>query len=324
VEAWLSALGGRREECEGFLTLAQGIPHEGPLPDGTASVESGVATLRAVFGFGGIKEMVEAARSADALGLDRTSAQAPLVKLGLGFSWYLSGNVAQARRALERGLGLTDGGHPIVRIGMLSGLSFVAGDEGHLEEAESLAREAYALVDRFRLQGIPQATLAPIALGRALAGQGKLKEAQKELESAHSARQRLPGLSPWPTLVGLLALASVRAARGDRVGGREALAETRAIVQDNPDAGVFPELLARQERRLRVRRPRDGQLDGELTGRELDVLRLLGGELTTRQMAQSLYVAPSTVRTQVKSIYRKLGVSSRKQAVEEASSRGLI
>jgi LuxR family transcriptional regulator, maltose regulon positive regulatory protein len=41
-------------------------------------------------------------------------------------------------------------------------------------------------------------------------------------------------------------------------------------------------------------------------------------------MAQSLYVAPNTVRTQVKSIYRKLGVSSRGAAVEEAHTRGLI
>ena len=87
---------------------------------------------------------------------------------------------------------------------------------------------------------------------------------------------------------------------------------------------MFPELLERQERRLRARRPRQGQLDEELTERELDVLHLLPGELTTRQIAQSLYVAPSTVRTQVKSIYRKLGVSSREQAVDEARDRGLI
>ena len=56
----------------------------------------------------------------------------------------------------------------------------------------------------------------------------------------------------------------------------------------------------------------------------MDVLRLLGGELSTRQMAQSLYVAPSTVRTQIKSIYRKLGVSSRSEAVKEARAKGLL
>jgi LuxR family maltose regulon positive regulatory protein len=324
VEAWLCALDGRREECEEYLTLADGIAHAGPLPDGTASVESGAANLRAVFGFGGVGDMVEAARRADALGLDRTSPQAPLVKLGQGTSWYFSGNIAQARRALEGGLRLTNGGHPIVRMGMLTLLSLIAGDEGLPEEAESLAREALALVDRYKLREIPQATLAPIALGRALAGRGKLEEAQEKLEDACSARRRLPGLSPWPTLVGLLALAQARAARGDRAEARATLAEARAILEAFPDAGTFPELLERQERELRARKPREGQLDGELTERELDVLRLLYGELSTRQMAHSLYVAPSTVRTQIKSIYRKLGTSSRSGAVEEARARGLL
>ena len=54
------------------------------------------------------------------------------------------------------------------------------------------------------------------------------------------------------------------------------------------------------------------------------MLRLLEGELSTREMAQSHYVAPSTVRSQIKSIYRKLGVSSRGEAVDEAHARGLI
>ena len=85
-----------------------------------------------------------------------------------------------------------------------------------------VARAAHALVERFGLYGIPQTSLAPIALGRALAERGKLEEAQKELESGLSARRRLPGLSPWPTLIGLLALAPVRAARGDRAGGQAA------------------------------------------------------------------------------------------------------
>ena len=131
-------------------------------------------------------------------------------------------------------------------------------------------------------------------------------------------------MSPWPTLIGLLALAPVHANLGDRGEARELLAEARAILQRNPDAGIFPELLERQERRLRKTKRRDGSLNEELTERELDVLRLLIGESTTRQIAQTLYVAPNTVRTQVKSIYRKLGVSSRREAVEEAHAKGLI
>jgi ATP/maltotriose-dependent transcriptional regulator MalT len=59
---------------------------------------------------------------------------------------------------------------------------------------------------------------------------------------------------------------------------------------------------------LRARKRQERWLDGELTERELDVLRLL-------------YVAPSTVRTHIKSIYRKVGDSSRGEAVEHAHAR---
>jgi LuxR family maltose regulon positive regulatory protein len=247
-----------------------------------------------------------------------------LVRVVLGSGLYLSGDPARARKPLEEALALAGDDQRLVRVVALSFLSFVAADEGHLEEAESRARAAQALVERLRQYRIPQTSLAPIALGRALAERGRLEEAQKELESGLSARRRLPGLSPWPTLIGLLALAQVHAVRGDRTGARTVLAEARTILERYPDAGVFPQMIERQERMLRARNSREGQLDGELTQRELDVLRLLVGELSTRQMAQNLYVAPSTVRTQVKSIYRKLGVSSRKEAVEEAHVRGLI
>jgi ATP/maltotriose-dependent transcriptional regulator MalT len=103
------------------------------------------------------------------------------------------------------------------------------------------------------------------------------------------------------------------------------LAEARAVLEPfADDAGIFTELLERQERKLRTRKPRDGSLDEELTERELGVLRLLVGELSAQQIAQSIYVAPSTVRTHIKSIYRKLGASSRKEAVQQAKARDLI
>jgi LuxR family transcriptional regulator, maltose regulon positive regulatory protein len=325
VNAWISALAGQREKTETLLALAEGIPREGPLPDGTASVEAGAATVRAIFGFGGVQSMAEAARKAAALELDRRSPHAALVKLGLGISWYFSGDIVRARRVLEEGLRLTQGDHLVLRIGMLSCLSFADGDEGRLEEAESHAREACAVVERFRLQGIPQSTWAPIALGRALAKRGNQVEARTELERALSVRRKAPGLSPWPTLVALLALASVNSARGDRGGARKLLAEARATLEPyGDDAGIFPELLERQERGLRTIKRRDGSLGGELTEREFEVLGLLVGELSNRQIAQGLYVAPSTVRTQLKSIYRKLGVRSRDEAVEEARARGII
>jgi ATP/maltotriose-dependent transcriptional regulator MalT len=203
-------------------------------------------------------------------------------------------------------------------------LSIVAADEGNLEEAESLAREARALVDRFELQGVSQSSWAPIALGYMLAKRGDLVEAQAALEEGLSTRRRLPGLSPWPALIGLLALAAVRSARGDRDGARAMLAEARATLERYPDAGIFPELLEREERKLRTRKPRMGQLGDELTKRELDVLRLFDNELSTEQIARRLYVSHNTVRTYIKSINRKLGVFSREEAVKQAHTSGIL
>jgi LuxR family transcriptional regulator, maltose regulon positive regulatory protein len=324
VKAWTCILSGQSEEAERLLTLVESIPCEGPLPDGTTSVEAGVATIRAVFGLGGVNSTLRDAQNAAKLDRELTSPWAALIRFGLGSNLYLSGEKSLARKQFEETLELTETGQPLLRMVSLSFLAIVAADEGQLEEAGLLAREARSLVDRFRLHEVPQSSWAPIALGYVLAKRGDMDEAQTELERGLSTRRTLPDLSPWPTLIALLALAPVRSARGDRSGARAALAEARSILEMAPDAGILPDLLDRQERKLRARRPQEGHLDGELTGRELEVLRLLGGELSASQIAQSLYVAASTVRTQVKSIYRKLGVSSRSEAVEEAHARGLI
>jgi LuxR family maltose regulon positive regulatory protein len=208
---------------------------------------------------------------------------------------------------------------------MLSFLSFAVLDEGHPKEAESLAREACALVDGFKLHGIPQAGLAAIALGRVLARRGDLAGAQAELEIGLSARRKLPAMSPWPTLVGLLALVQVLVTRGDRSEARAVLTEARAIVELYPDAGNFPDLLERQERKIRkTRASRLESTDGRLTERELEVLRFLQTELSVSELGKLLYVSSSTIKSHVKSVYRKLGVSSRKEAVEQAFARKLI
>ncbi|MGH1490313.1 MAG: LuxR C-terminal-related transcriptional regulator [Acidimicrobiales bacterium] len=62
----------------------------------------------------------------------------------------------------------------------------------------------------------------------------------------------------------------------------------------------------------------------ELSDRELAVARLLRGDLTQREIADELYIAPSTVKTHIKSIYRKLGVSKRSYAVTRAMELDLF
>jgi LuxR family maltose regulon positive regulatory protein len=55
-----------------------------------------------------------------------------------------------------------------------------------------------------------------------------------------------------------------------------------------------------------------------LTARERDVLKLLSDGLSYKEIAPALFISINTVRFHIKSIYAKLGVNSRTQAVNRA------
>jgi LuxR family maltose regulon positive regulatory protein len=61
-----------------------------------------------------------------------------------------------------------------------------------------------------------------------------------------------------------------------------------------------------------------------LSDRELQVLRLLASDQTNPEIANALYISVNTVKTHLKNIYGKLGVSSRRQATAKARELGLL
>jgi DNA-binding NarL/FixJ family response regulator len=74
-----------------------------------------------------------------------------------------------------------------------------------------------------------------------------------------------------------------------------------------------------------VRRPRnDGGLNATLTARETDVLNMIARGLSYTEAASALVLSHHTVRDHLKSVYRKLSVSSKSEAVYEARQLGLI
>ena len=62
----------------------------------------------------------------------------------------------------------------------------------------------------------------------------------------------------------------------------------------------------------------------QLTGREMSVLRLLPTALTPREIAKELYLSPNTIKTHTRSLYRKLGVNTRHEAIEAARRVNLL
>jgi LuxR family maltose regulon positive regulatory protein len=65
-------------------------------------------------------------------------------------------------------------------------------------------------------------------------------------------------------------------------------------------------------------------LTDPLTNRELDVLDLLSQRLRNKEIAEKLFISPETIKKHLANIYRKLDVSSRRQAVERAKQIGIL
>jgi len=69
---------------------------------------------------------------------------------------------------------------------------------------------------------------------------------------------------------------------------------------------------------------RQSQAPEELSERELEVLNLMAKGAANKEIAASLYISESTVKTHIQSIFQKLGVSDRTEAVTAALQKGII
>lgn len=108
------------------------------------------------------------------------------------------------------------------------------------------------------------------------------------------------------------------------------------ILKGQPEAVVRRQLVQLQHgvpalsptiaRRIMEHFQRTGPVDSDaetLSARETEVLVLLSKGLRNAEAAQTLGLAESTIATHVKSIYRKLGISSRAEAALHATRMGL-
>jgi LuxR family maltose regulon positive regulatory protein len=119
----------------------------------------------------------------------------------------------------------------------------------------------------------------------------------------------------------LVFLAEFELARGDRSSAQALVEVARKTLADDDKA------LLLFQRMIRVQNQAMGIVTygdpATLTTAELRVLRLLSTHLSLGEIGRTLFVSRNTIKSQVISIYRKLGVSGRSQAVELAKAYGL-
>jgi LuxR family maltose regulon positive regulatory protein len=306
------------------LTELADVRDYGPLPDGIRSVESAIAMIQGLFGYGGLREMRAGARRAVELETDTHSPYYALATLTLGHATYVSGDLDKAASLLSKAA-YNEAAPTVIRILSLATLSLVEGERGRRRQGGELARAAMQIVDEKKLWTMPQSSMAFSALGQALADEGDLEAARETLEEGLVLRRRSPEQGPWGVMHHLLVSARVAAASGRLTDAQEYVDALREHISQFADGMTAP-MMARLEAVQGEIRARAAQTElGEpLTARELDVLRLLQGSLSLNDIARELYLSANTVKTHTNAVYRKLGAHSRGEAVRLARDSKLI
>ena len=165
--------------------------------------------------------------------------------------------------------------------------------------------------------------LAFAAAARLAVHQGDLKEADRQLTQAMRARPSCTIAIPYLAVRVRLQLAKVYWSLGDQTTARHLLREIDDILRHRPALGTLvEEVSAFRQSVTAAGRKTTGV--SPLTPAELRLLPYLQTHLTIREIAERLFVSRNTVNSEVGSIYRKLGVSSRSEAVEHATAIGLL
>jgi LuxR family transcriptional regulator, maltose regulon positive regulatory protein len=152
------------------------------------------------------------------------------------------------------------------------------------------------------------------------AAEGRLAHAQRAAERA--ARGTVEG-GLWRAWISL-ELAAIQLRRGLTDAARRSLDLAGELVEVARDAGRLPAQADALRRALDSAHAQVTAPPTELPSpAEHAVLRLLP-DLTVREIGEALYLSPNTVKSHVRSLYRKLGVGSRQDAVARAVALGLI
>jgi LuxR family maltose regulon positive regulatory protein len=327
IGAFLTGVGGGSEsEFRRWLELAEAGASGGDrnLVAGSSSLSSGIALLRSAFAYRDVRAAIAtAARTvrveSEAHGLFRVAALA-----NLAFLLYLTGDPSKARHAASEAMRDPQAERrPHGFITALTTSALISLDAGDAEQGERAARRALEYAAESGLTDNQVSGLAYVAVGRSLAAARRAKPAAAQMERA--LQMLRGGTVPARHAYALLSAAPVLQACGDHAGALKLIDEAEQLLASFEDAGMLTALLADVQRRIALARPRRGEPDSTaVTEAELEVLRLLRSPGSQRAIARELSVSINTVKTHTSSIYRKLDVSSRDDAVTRAIDLGLI
>jgi LuxR family transcriptional regulator, maltose regulon positive regulatory protein len=315
------ALLGRPSEAERWAAAVERASPAGILPDGS-TMEGTLAYLRAILCRNGIDQMRRDAQIARD-GLSPSSPYRVTMLYTEGVSYLMQGDPTRAGPILARaGADAAAAGSLPLAALILAEQCNVAAESGDWAEVTVLAQRAVTIAEDGRLGDYWTSALVYAWATRAALHNKDVAQARFYLGRASRLRPLLTYVLPVVSVQSLLEMARSYLTLADPGGAAAVLAQAHDILQQRPDLGVLAEQASELESRLATIKAGAAGASS-LTAAELRLLPLLSTHLSFREIGERLFVSSHTVRTQAYSAYRKLGVSSRSEAVARAHELGL-
>jgi len=324
LAAVFSALTGKPARAERWAAQAERGTAAARLPDGSPSIQPWLALLRALLCRDGLEQMQadaeSAAKSVAAGGAWRTASI-----LFLGMAHLMADDQDQADALFDdavaerRASGATIGA--CVALAERSLLAIAKGTwdlaRQYLSEGRSVAREA-------NLADYPPLTILHAAAARIALHDADPRRAREELTRAQRLRPGLTYALPHLAVQARIELARCYLALSDLSAARTLLREADGILKRRPSLGVFIGQADDLRRELSHTHGSSAPGASALTDAELRLLPMLATHLTFPEIAAEMFLSRNTIKTEANSIYRKLGATSRSQAIARSRELRLL
>ena len=320
--AW-TCVDNQSDMVQHWTRLAAAAGFEGPLPGGPASVGAAIDLLDAIIGAGGAAQMArDAARAYESDADDSPWRSLCCFLMGVGA--HLLGEQRRAQAALREGADRAGSMFPSVQMVCQSWLAVMrlldgdrAGAELHVARAQQ--QVSAARLDDYSSTGLLDSVLALLAA----------RDRDEETSRSHVRHARLmlahnSEILPPFALMSRILLARAAVQTRDADTARMLLAEAAELQARIPDSPVLDEEYGRCRAAVDGASPSTLRDAASLTTAELRVLSHLPTHLSFREIGERLHLSRFTIKSQAMSVYRKLGVTSRSEAVARARALGLL
>ena len=318
----LAALTARPADAERWADAVDRWQYADTARPADPPAEAWAAVLRALLCRRGVEQMRadadEAARKCAEL-----SIVTPVAAVLQGTARVLSGDPDEGEAAFEHVMSMEAGAAEDFAVALCE-RSLLAIERGDWSRAEVLADQARAVLHQARREESFVTPLVCAAQARTAVHRGEFSAARQDLVSAQRMRHELTYALPHWAVQARIGLARACIALTDLAGARTLTREIDELLRRRPGLGTLVgEAEALRTQLSKLRGP-DAPGASALTAAELRLLPILATHLSFPQIAGQMSLSRHTVKAEATSIYRKLGVSSRDQAVMRARDLGLL